>query len=65
MSLEKALLNWFESPINDHGTPYVMCPLDFNIQEKNEFVDFANQKKFVSREEQINKLKEIIARRNP
>jgi len=61
--LGKAVTNWFESPINDYGTPYVSHPLDFTPAEQGEFVDFVRQPRLVTREEQKAKLREIIAAR--
>ncbi len=62
-SLEAALVAWFESPINDYGTPYVSHPLDFTLAEQSAFVALVREPRFVSREEQIAKLREIVAAR--
>lgn len=64
-SLEEAILDWMESPINDHGTPYVPHPEDFTRDEQKEFLDLIREDRFVSRDEQIQKLRDIIARRKP
>lgn len=61
--LGKAVTAFFTAPINEHETPYVSMPEDFTPAEQTEFVELARQPRFVSRDEQIDKLKEIIARR--
>lgn len=62
-SLEAALVAWFESPINDYGTPYIPHPLDFTPAEQSEFVDLVRAPRLVLREEQLAKIREIIAAR--
>lgn len=62
-NLEEAITNFFETPINEYDTPYVSHPEDFTRSEQNEFVDFVRQPRLVSREEQLAKLREIIAAR--
>jgi hypothetical protein len=61
--LEGALASFFSSPINEHKTPYVAIPEDFTPEEQGLFVDLVREPRFVSRDEQVAKLKEIIARR--
>lgn len=61
--LGKAVMDFFTAPINEHDTPYVSMPEDFTPAEQTEFVELVRQPRFVSRDEQIDKLKEIIARR--
>jgi hypothetical protein len=62
--LGEAVMSFFTAPINEHETPYVAIPEDFTPAEQGEFVDLVRQPRFVSREEQIAKLKEIIAARS-
>jgi hypothetical protein len=61
--MKDVLLDWFTQPINDHQTPYVSMPLDFTPAEQTEFVTLVREDRFVSREEQIDKLKQIIGAR--
>lgn len=62
-SLERALRRWAATPINDHGTPHLNMPAHYTIAEQNIFVDFVNQDRFVSAEEQYAKHAEIMAAR--
>lgn len=62
--LGEAVQAFFESPINEHETPYISMPEDFTPAEQGEFVDLVREPRFVSREEQIAKLKEIVAARS-
>jgi hypothetical protein len=61
--LGEAVMDWFTEPINEYETPYVPIPEDFTPAEQTEFVNLVRQPRFVSREEQLAKLKEIIGRR--
>lgn len=63
LSLEAAVVGWLEAPINDHGTPYVPIPEDFTPAEQSEFVDLVREPRLVTRDEQIAKLRSIIAAR--
>lgn len=61
--LVAALLCWAETPINNWGTPYVGHPLDFSPAEQTEFIELVHQPRYVTREEQVAKLREIVGRR--
>lgn len=61
--LGKAVMSFFTAPINEYETPYISMPEDFTPAEQTEFVELVQQPRFVSRDEQVDKLKEIIARR--
>ena len=58
-----ALTAFFSAPINDYGTAYVSIPQDFTGEEQGEFLALVHEDRCVSREEQINKLRAIRARR--
>jgi hypothetical protein len=63
--LAEAIKAWLDEPINKHGTPFVSHPEDFTPAEQKEFLDLVRQDRFVSRDEQVTKLKEIIQNRRP
>ena len=57
------LRNWLDDPINEHGTPFVGFPESFSVEEQTEFVSLVREPRFVSRKEQVQKIREIIAKR--
>jgi hypothetical protein len=62
-ALGEAVHEFFTQPINEHKTPYVSIPEDFTPAEQSEFVELVREPRFVSRDEQVEKLREIVARR--
>jgi len=61
--LTQAIRDWLDDPINEHGTPFVGFPESFSVEEQDEFVSLVREERFVSREEQVQKIREILARR--
>lgn len=63
ITIAAAISDWFSTPINNHGTPYVPHPLDFTPAEQGAFVALVHEPRRVSRDEQIAKIREIVAAR--
>lgn len=62
-SLGQTIIDWLTSPINEHGTPYVGHPIDFSTAEQTEFLDLVHENRFVSRQEQVGKIRDILSKR--
>jgi len=62
-NLAEVLSNWLSAPINNYGTPFVGHPEDFSAEEQDVFLRLVHEPRFVSKKEQVEKIREILLNR--